>query len=76
VRFKAGGAPTACLRGRFARALGERSGHSDSAISRGGVLGSDKTHTDTGRVDRLQRGSEDNEKSRARSQKEGFGGRR
>jgi hypothetical protein len=31
-----GGAPTACLRGRLARALGERSGHSDSAISRGG----------------------------------------
>jgi hypothetical protein len=62
-----GGAPTTCLRGRFARALGERSGNSDSAISRGGVLGSDKTHTDTGRVDRLQGGSEDNEKSRARS---------
>ena len=61
-----GGAPTTCLRGRFARALGERSGNSDSAISRGGVLG---VSTDTGRVDRLQGGSVDNEKSRARSQK-------
>jgi hypothetical protein len=68
-----GGAPTTCLRGRFARALGERSGNSDSAISRGGVLGSVQTQAEW--ID--CRGAVwITRKAERGPRREGFGGRR